>query len=113
MRRTHHSHDPRCCRRGAAAVEFAVLLPFMTFVFVLGVDWCRIWYTAHTLDDCARSGALAASGFAYQERGLSDAQRQARGKAEAVKDATNLVPAFPESAVTVTTAGNFVTVTIA
>ncbi|MCI0460169.1 MAG: pilus assembly protein [Gemmataceae bacterium] len=112
MRRSHHPRDQRRYRRGTAAIEFAILLPFLAFVFVLGVDWCRIYYAAHTLDDCARSGALAASGLAFQERGLSDSGRETRGKAEAIKDGTNLNPPLQESAVTVTTQGNYVTVTI-
>lgn len=88
------------------------MLPFLAFAFVLGVDWCRIYYVAHTLDDCARSGALAASGIAYQERGLSDSERETRGKTEAAKDGTNLNPQLQGSDCTVATAGNYVTVTV-
>jgi Flp pilus assembly protein TadG len=109
---------PRACaasrhrrRRGTATVEFAILLPFILFVFAVGADWCRIYYTAHTLNECARSGALAASGLAYQERGLTNAERDARGKAAAVANGTDLVPALGEPNVVVTSAGNYVTVT--
>jgi Flp pilus assembly protein TadG len=55
MRRTHRK------RRGVAAVEMAVLLPFLAFLFVIGVDWARIFYFSITVDNCARNGALYAS----------------------------------------------------
>ena len=45
-------------RRGAAAVEFAVLLPFLAFMFVIAVDWARIFYYAIAVENCARNGAL-------------------------------------------------------
>jgi hypothetical protein len=43
-----------------AATELAVLLPFLAFLFVIGVDWSRIFYYSVTLDNCARNGALYA-----------------------------------------------------
>jgi Flp pilus assembly protein TadG len=55
MRGTHRK------RRGVAAVEMAVLLPFLAFLFVIGVDWARIFYFSITVDNCARNGALYAS----------------------------------------------------
>jgi Flp pilus assembly protein TadG len=102
----------RSCRPGTAAVEFAVLLPFIALVFVIGVDWCRIYYAAHTVDDCARSGALAASGIAYLETDLSAAERQSRGQTEAVRGGTTLDPPLQTSNVTVATASNYVDVTV-
>ena len=93
-------------------MEFAILLPFLMFVFVAGTDWCRIYYAAHTLDECARSGALAGSGIAYQERGLSAADRETRAKTAALDNATNLDPPLAEAGVVVATAGNYVTVTV-
>jgi Flp pilus assembly protein TadG len=50
----------RCSRRarGAAAVEFAVLLPFLAFLFVIAVDWGRIFYFSITCENCARNGAM-------------------------------------------------------
>jgi Flp pilus assembly protein TadG len=103
--RRHH-------RSGVAAVEFALLLPFITFTFFLGTDWCRIFYVAHTLQDCARSGALAASGIAYQEHGLTYQERQARGITEALKDGTNLTPSIQNSDITVDTSEDYVWVTV-
>lgn len=102
----------RECRRGAAVVEFAVVLPFIMFAFLVGGDWCRIFYAASTVDDCARTGALAASGIAYMERNLSTSQRTTRGQNEAVLSGTTLQPPLSSSDVTVDTSGGFVDVTV-
>jgi Flp pilus assembly protein TadG len=45
-------------RRGAAAVELAILLPFLAFMFVIAVDWARIFYYSIAVTNCARNGAL-------------------------------------------------------
>jgi len=45
-------------RAGAAAVELAVLLPFLMFIFLVTVDWARIFYFSVIIDNCARQGAL-------------------------------------------------------
>jgi hypothetical protein len=42
-------------------VELAILLPFLTFLFVLGVDWGRVFYYSVTVNNCARNGAFYAS----------------------------------------------------
>jgi len=48
-------------RRGAAAVEFAVMLPFLLFVFIATVDFCRVFYYSLTVSNCARNGAIYGS----------------------------------------------------
>jgi len=45
-------------RDGVAAVELAVLLPFLAFMFVIAVDWGRIFYYSIAVANCARNGAL-------------------------------------------------------
>ncbi len=52
MSRRHRS------RRAAAAVEFAVLAPFLAFLFVIAVDWARVFYYSIAVKNCARNGAL-------------------------------------------------------
>ena len=49
------SHQPR---PGAAAVELALLLPFLAFMFVIAVDWARIFFYSIAVTNCARNGAL-------------------------------------------------------
>jgi Flp pilus assembly protein TadG len=52
---------PRAPRSGAAAVELALLLPFLVFLVAIAVDWARIFYYSTAVTNCARNGALWAS----------------------------------------------------
>jgi Flp pilus assembly protein TadG len=45
-------------RRGTAAVELAVLFPFLLFLTMATVDFARVAYVQVTLQNCARNGAL-------------------------------------------------------
>ncbi len=99
-------------RRGTAIVEFAVLLPFITLVFLIGTDWCQIFYAATTVNDCARRGALGASGLDFGDRELTESERISRGKAAATINGDTLTPALTADQVSVSTSGNYVTVTV-
>ncbi|MEN6449673.1 MAG: TadE/TadG family type IV pilus assembly protein [Thermoguttaceae bacterium] len=55
------SSAPRRLRRGLAAVECAMLLPFLCLAFLVSIDYCRIFYCSITVDNCARNGALYGS----------------------------------------------------
>ena len=48
-------------RRGIAVVELALVLPLLLLIFVVTVDFARIFYNAQVVSDCARSTALFAS----------------------------------------------------
>jgi len=48
-------------RRGAAAVELALLLPLLVFLFAVGIDFCRVFYFSQVIETCARNGALYAA----------------------------------------------------
>jgi Flp pilus assembly protein TadG len=48
-------------RLGAATVEFALLVPFLCFIFVATVDFARIIYYTVTLDNCAHNGGVYGS----------------------------------------------------
>jgi TadE-like protein len=48
----------RAARRGAAAVELALLLPVLVFCSMMSVDFARVAYAQVTLQNCARNGAL-------------------------------------------------------
>ena len=50
-------------RRGAATVELAVLLPFLAFFFVIGVDWARIFFVTMTIENAARNAAYYGSEY--------------------------------------------------
>ena len=78
----------RPARRGVAATELAVLLPFLAFLFVIGVDWSRVFYYCVTVDNCARNGAVYASDpYSKVKSPYSDIT------AAALADAPNLNPA--------------------
>src|SRR5947209_2129161 len=68
-------------RRAAAAVELALLLPFLAFIFVAGVDYARIFYYYLGVTNCARSGALY--GSANDTNSTDSAGIQSAAKAEA------------------------------
>jgi hypothetical protein len=51
----------RSARRGIAAVELAVLLPFLVFVFLATVDFARILYFVITIDNCTHNAAIFGS----------------------------------------------------
>ncbi len=48
-------------RRGVAVVEFAILAPLLIFLMVIGADYARVYYSAVTISNCARNGALYGS----------------------------------------------------
>ena len=48
-------------RRAVAALELAILLPFLAFLFVICLDFGRLFYHSLTIANCARNGALWAS----------------------------------------------------
>ncbi len=45
-------------RRGAATVELAILLPVLAFLFLVAVDYCRLFHYSQIVDNCARNGAM-------------------------------------------------------
>jgi Flp pilus assembly protein TadG len=74
-------------RRGAAVVELAVLLPLLSLLFVIAVDFSRAFYFSLTLQNCARAGAIYASDpFVAGESPFASAEEAA------LADASNLSP---------------------
>src|SRR5512141_2600269 len=45
-------------RRGAAAVEFALVSPILLFLFVITLDFGRVFFYSQTVENAARAGAL-------------------------------------------------------
>jgi Flp pilus assembly protein TadG len=85
-------------RRAVAAVELAVLLPFLMFLFVIGVDFARVFYHSLTLTNCARNGAF------YGCQDATHAADTAGIQTAALADAGNLSPAPTVSSTTTTDA---------
>jgi len=74
-------------RLGAAVVELAVLLPLLVLIFILTIDFARVYYCSLSLMNCARAGALyACDPTTTAESPFASAQ------AAALADATNLNP---------------------
>lgn len=99
----------RGTRPGIAAVELAVLLPLLAFLFVIAIDFARLFYFSLTVQNCARNGALYGSDPAGAGQSpytsVSDA---------ALSDAGNLSPAPTVTSKTVTDSGStYIEVTVA
>jgi Flp pilus assembly protein TadG len=73
-------------RRGAAAVELAVLLPLLMFLLVIAIDYGRIFYYSLTLENCARNGALLGSNVSSYQTPYGSIQQAA------IADGANLDP---------------------
>jgi Flp pilus assembly protein TadG len=51
----------RTLRPGSSAVELALLLPLLGMLFLVTVDFARLYYHYTIITNCARNGALYAS----------------------------------------------------
>jgi Flp pilus assembly protein TadG len=74
-------------RRGAAAVELAVMAPLLAFMFVAIVDFSRVFYYSQTITNCARNGAIYGSDAVLAAQSPYSSLSQA-----ALADAANLSP---------------------
>src|SRR5262245_16633548 len=81
MRPSHREH-----RRGAATVELAILLPLLAFLFVIGVDFARLYHPYVAVTNAARSGAM------YGSDGPTRSMDDAGIRATALADVANLTP---------------------
>jgi Flp pilus assembly protein TadG len=97
-------------RRGTAAMELALLLPFLGLMFVAALDFARVFHVTQTLQACANAGALFASGAAQTSASTG---REQAAKNAAVAAGAALVPALQADQVTVTLNSTTATVTVA
>jgi Flp pilus assembly protein TadG len=74
-----------CARRGVASAELAILAPFLAFIFLVTLDWARIFYFTVVLENASRNGAYYASDY-----GIYDYQNPPDA---ALEDTSNLSPA--------------------
>ena len=99
-------------RRAVAALELAILLPFLAFLFVICLDFGRLFYHSLTIENCARNGALWASDPVTQSQSPYATVQDA-----ALADGSSLRPALASANVTSATGTDahgdpFVTVTV-
>ena len=99
----------RCNRNASAAVELAILLPFLTLMFTAAVDFGRAFYVTQTLEACAYAGALYASGTAQTT--AAEGQTTAAQSA-ACASGTSLSPPVNSGNVTVNADGAAGTVSV-
>ena len=85
-------------RRGIASVEMAILLPFLAFIFLVTVDYARVYYQAVVLEDSARAGAV------YGGQDATHAADTTAIKNAVLANATDLNPAPTVSSTTGTDA---------
>lgn len=98
----------RAQRRAIAAVELAILLPLLAFLFVIAIDFARLFYFSLTVQNCARNGAL----YGSDPAGSSQSPYKSIEDA-ALSDAGNLSPAPSVSSKTVVeSSATYVEVTV-
>ena len=96
-----HNHERRCSRRaGVAVVELAIFLPLLVFLFVVAVDYSRIFYFSLTITNCARNGAM----YGSDPTAAATLSPYSSIQQAALADATNLTPQPTISSNTVTDA---------
>lgn len=104
-------------RPGVAAVEFAVVLPLLAFMFLAAADFSRIIYYLVIIDNCVDNGAMYGAQIfdnANQQWINSQAQYwQGPGsqvisteQAATFVDGSNVSPALGTSNVTISNTGN-------
>jgi Flp pilus assembly protein TadG len=96
-------------RPGAALLEMAILLPFVVLLFVIAVDFSRVYYTTQVLQNCAQVGAVYASGTAHPRAGESAEQAAKRA---ALAEGKSLQPGLKEADVTVNVTSDEAAVTV-
>lgn len=59
--KTSRKRDSRSgmARRGVVAIEFAILLPVLAFLFLVALDFARVYYGALIAGEGARNAAIS------------------------------------------------------
>ena len=110
MRAPRQGHRRRYGRRGATALEMAILAPPLIFLGFAAVDFGRIFYYSSTITNCARNGAL----YSCDPVGISISP-YANVQQAALADASNISPTPTVSSTggTDTQGNTYVAVTVA
>jgi Flp pilus assembly protein TadG len=101
----------RRARPGAAALELALLLPFLAILASATVDLARVLYATQVLENAAYAGALTASGTTWVPGYPGTAVEAA--KTAACAESPGFAPTLQASNVTVSIASGVATVTVA
>lgn len=96
------SHKPPHRRRGAAAVEFAIVLPILILLLLGGADLGRCFYSAMAVTNSARAGAEYGAMNRFDAATLGNWQARVQ---QAATDELSESTLFDLSKVTVTANG--------
>jgi Flp pilus assembly protein TadG len=97
-------------RSAAAALELAVVLPFLALMFAAAVDFGRVFHTTQVLQTAASDGAMYASGTSWAAASTTTPIDAARNAAVSV--GSRLDPPLRPDQVNVSIVGNTATVTV-
>ena len=101
-------------RRGHAAAELALLLPFLCFICLVAVDYARMVNSLVTITNCARNGALFLSNSASYSTYYTDVTHAAQADANGLSPtpsvtSANYTDTYGNPCVTVTVSYTFTT----
>jgi Flp pilus assembly protein TadG len=101
-------------RRGHAAAELALLLPFLCFICLVAVDYARLVNALVTITNCARNGALYLSNQASYSTYYTDVTHAAQADAGGLSptptvSTANYTDSYGNACVTVTVNYTFTT----
>ncbi|MFO0967335.1 MAG: TadE/TadG family type IV pilus assembly protein [Gemmataceae bacterium] len=109
-------------RRAAAATELAILLPLLGFLFLVVLDYSRVFRSSQILDSAAHSAALYASGQARMKSSTTtppapgttnpDPEAIDWARQAAVREGATLDPPLKSENVSVTYTSGVATVTV-
>jgi Flp pilus assembly protein TadG len=104
----------RTRRPGASAVELALLLPLLGLLFLVTLDFARLYYYYSIVTSCARNGALYASDpVAARESPYASVQEAAQADAQSSNNNLNSLPSVTSNNGTDAAGNPYVEVTVA
>ena len=98
-------------RPGVAATEMALLCPFLAFMMVVAIDYCRVFHLTQTVESSAQNAALYAAGVSTSDPDTFKTQLAAAQQA-ALDEGSRLSPALTAANVSVSVSNNVATATV-
>ena len=96
-------------RAGVAALELAILLPFIILLAGIAIDYCRIFYYTQTLQSSAQNAALVLAGHVKIPATVSPEEGAYQAAEE---EGAKLNPALKREQLTLASTSNDATVTV-
>lgn len=99
----------RSPRPAAAVLEMAIVLPFIALLFLVAIDFCRVFYCTQVIQGATQAAVENASGFAQSAPPTTTQQAAVQA---ALAEGASLDPPLTADNVNVSVANNVATVTI-